>query len=92
MWRAVIVLMVVLVSWTTADALVCPDGCADSAAGATLSSVHGTGCCILCHGGFTADSYTPALLPGPSISEPVVFVTTDGISSSPTRIEHPPRA
>ena len=93
MWRAVVVLLVVLVGWTTTDALVCPDGCADTVPGLALSATHsGVGCCVLCHGCFAFNSYIPELLRGPSIREPVIFVTTESVSSTLTRIEHPPRA
>jgi len=90
--RAVIVLLIVLIGWTSGDAIFCPDGCADTVAGSAMSPVYfSVGCCILCHGGLTLHPHSPDLLRGSLIREPVTFIAADTDSAPPAPIEHPPR-
>jgi hypothetical protein len=89
---ALIALFIVLIAWTGTDALVCPDGCADTPAGSLASPAHSSiGCCILCHGGFTLDLFSPDLSGGPSARRPVIFAAAGATPPPPAGIEHPPR-
>ncbi len=87
------VVLLLLVGWTSADSIACPDGCTDALVQTVAMSPHsGVGCCALCHGGFTSGGCQPSVERVAQLRRPIAVLALAASPLLVLTIDHPPRA
>jgi hypothetical protein len=86
------ILLILFIGWICLDPLFCPDGCAATSSGLTVSPVSvPDGCCILCHAAVGFESHVVELFQGPFLRQSMIFIAPAIVSVPISRIDHPPR-